>query len=130
MAPGIRKVRKPTSSHVIDTGPLPKKPGTLLMNRTMATKIATMSNEFSTFGSTPPATRSEVSSDPVRGSAAAVTDLLLSETSAPPSYSPAVAGVVPMAGAAPWLPPAPPLLIQPPRANSHQPHDHRHDTNN
>jgi len=42
-------------------GPAGWMAAALVMNKTIATKIATMSNVVSTFGKMPPATRSEIS---------------------------------------------------------------------
>jgi hypothetical protein len=45
-----------------DAGPAPCMTAEFVMNSTMATKIATMSNVVSTLGRIPPATRSEIRS--------------------------------------------------------------------
>src|SRR5437763_16937446 len=67
----MRNVMKPSTRYVMDTGPLPKNPVVLVMNSTIAMKIATMSNEFNTFGRIPPAIRSDVRPGP--GEASVVT---------------------------------------------------------
>jgi len=62
IAPGIRKSRKPSTHQPKADGPALWITAALVMNKTIETKIATMSNELRTFGSMPPATRSEGSS--------------------------------------------------------------------
>src|SRR5215472_11715462 len=62
IAHGIRKTRKPMIHQPYAAGPAGWMAAELVMNKTIATKIATMSNVVSTRGRIPPATRSEVSS--------------------------------------------------------------------
>src|SRR6266536_1491283 len=72
IALGIRKARKPRIHQPKAVGPALWITAALVMNRTMAAKIATMSNELRTFGRIPPATRSESSSPLAAGSTAAM----------------------------------------------------------
>jgi hypothetical protein len=78
IALGMRKARKPRIHQPNAVGPADWITAALVMNSTMAAKIATMSNELRTFGRIPPATRSE-SSSPLWagwGSTAAISFLL------------------------------------------------------
>src|SRR5260370_19861226 len=61
MAHGTRNTTNPMIHQPNADGPAPWITAALVMNSTMATKIATMSNVVSTRGSMPPATRSEIS---------------------------------------------------------------------
>src|SRR6266487_3579970 len=72
IALGIRKARKPRIHQPKAVGPALWITAALVMNRTMAAKIATMSNELRTFGRMPPATRSESSSPDAAGSTTAI----------------------------------------------------------
>src|SRR6516165_9958614 len=65
-AHGIRNTTNPTIHHPNADGPADWITAAFVMNSTIATKIATMSNVVSTLGRMPPATRSEISEpDPV-----------------------------------------------------------------
>src|SRR5438067_8760111 len=59
-APGIRKARKPRIQYVYAAGPARWIAEAFTMNRTIATKMIVMSNEFRTRGSMPGAIRSEI----------------------------------------------------------------------
>src|SRR6266508_2252723 len=72
MAPGIRNARKPRIHQPKAVGPALWITAALVMNSTMATKIATILNELRTLGRIPPATRSESSSPLAAGSTAAI----------------------------------------------------------
>src|SRR6516164_1307709 len=61
IAQGIRNTTKPMIHHPNADGPADWITAALVMNKTIATKIATMSNVVSTLGRMPPATRSEIS---------------------------------------------------------------------
>ena len=61
IAHGIRNTTKPMIHQPYAAGPAGWMAAALVMNKTIATKIATMSNVVSTFGKMPPATRSEIS---------------------------------------------------------------------
>ena len=61
MAQGTRNTTNPMIHHPNAAGPADWMTAALVMNRTIATKIATMSNVVSTLGRMPPATRSEIS---------------------------------------------------------------------
>jgi hypothetical protein len=76
MALGIRKARKPRIHQPNAVGPADWITAALVMNNTIAAKIATMSNELRTLGRIPPATRSESSSPLWAGSTAAILFLL------------------------------------------------------
>src|SRR5262249_12872442 len=58
---GIRNTTNPMIHHPNADGPADWITAAFVMNRTIATKIATMSNVVSTLGRMPPATRSEIS---------------------------------------------------------------------
>ena len=76
MAQGTRNTTNPMIHHPNAAGPADWMTAALVMNRTIATKIATMSNVVSTLGRMPPATRSEIralGSVPVSVSAAMAT---------------------------------------------------------
>src|SRR6266487_3649438 len=72
IALGIRKARKPRIHQPKAVGPALWITAALVMNSTMAAKIATMSKELRTFGRIPPATRSESNSLLWAGSTAAM----------------------------------------------------------
>src|SRR6266511_2686629 len=72
IALGIRKARNPRIHQPKAVGPAVWMTAALVMNRTMATKIATMSNELRTLGRMPPAIRSESSSPDAAGATAAI----------------------------------------------------------
>jgi len=61
IAHGIRNTTNPMIHQPNAEGPADCTTAALVMNRTIATKIATMSNVVSTLGRMPPATRSEIS---------------------------------------------------------------------
>ena len=61
IAHGIRNTTNPMIHQPNADGPADWITAALVMNRTIATKIATMSNVVSTLGRMPPATRSEIS---------------------------------------------------------------------
>src|SRR5215469_17225611 len=61
MAQGTRNTTNPMIHHPNAAGPADWMTAALVMNKTIATKIATMSNVVSTLGRMPPATRSEIS---------------------------------------------------------------------
>src|SRR5215472_5919126 len=66
IAHGIRNTTNPMIHHPNADGPADWITAAFVMNNTIATKIATMSNVVSTLGRMPPATRSEISEpDPV-----------------------------------------------------------------
>src|SRR5215469_16337361 len=66
IAHGIRNTTNPMIHHPNADGPADWITAAFVMNSTIATKIATMSNVVSTLGRMPPATRSEISEpDPV-----------------------------------------------------------------
>src|SRR6267154_5266353 len=60
IAHGIRNTTNPMIHQPKADGPADWTTAALVMNRTIATKIATMSNVVSTLGRMPPATRSEI----------------------------------------------------------------------
>src|SRR5215472_8041659 len=62
IAHGIKNTRKPMIHQPYAAGPAGWMAAELVMNSTMATKIATMSKVVSTLGRIPPASRSELSS--------------------------------------------------------------------
>src|ERR1700726_4472668 len=61
IAHGIRNTTNPMIHQPNAEGPADWTTAALVMNSTIATKIATMSNVVSTLGKMPPATRSEIS---------------------------------------------------------------------
>src|SRR5215467_1582831 len=61
IAHGIRNTTNPMIHQPNADGPADWTTAELVMNKTIATKIATMSNVVSTLGRMPPATRSEIS---------------------------------------------------------------------
>src|SRR5579871_4361074 len=61
IAHGIRNTTNPMIHQPNADGPADWTTAELVINRTIATKIATMSNVVSTLGRMPPATRSEIS---------------------------------------------------------------------
>src|SRR5215831_9092060 len=61
IAHGIRNTTNPMIHQPNADGPADWTTAALVMNKTIATKIATMSNVVSTLGRMPPATRSEIS---------------------------------------------------------------------
>src|SRR5215475_9096490 len=61
IAHGIRNTTNPMIHHPNADGPADWITASFVMNNTIATKIATMSNVVSTLGRMPPATRSEIS---------------------------------------------------------------------
>src|SRR5580700_8295296 len=61
IAHGIRNTTNPMIHQPNAEGPADWTTAALVMNRTIATKIATMSNVVRTLGRMPPATRSEIS---------------------------------------------------------------------
>src|SRR5579859_2514124 len=61
IAQGIRNTTNPMTHQPNAEGPADWTTAALVMNSTIATKIATMSNVVSTLGRMPPATRSEIS---------------------------------------------------------------------
>src|SRR5262252_2242060 len=61
IAHGIRNTTNPMIHQPNADGPADWMTAALVMNKTIATKIATMSNVVSTLGRMPPATRSEIS---------------------------------------------------------------------
>src|SRR6516165_6868876 len=61
IAHGIRNTANPMIHQPNADGPADWTTAALVMNKTIATKIATMSNVVSTLGRIPPATRSEIS---------------------------------------------------------------------
>src|SRR6266576_2692457 len=61
IAHGIRNTTNPMIHHPNADGPADWITAAFVMNNTIATKIATMSNVVSTLGRMPPATRSEIS---------------------------------------------------------------------
>src|SRR5215471_4417218 len=61
IAHGIRNTTNPMIHHPNADGPADWITAALVMNKTIATKIATMSTMVSTLGRMPPATRSEIS---------------------------------------------------------------------
>src|SRR5215469_4467031 len=60
IAHGIRNTTNPMIHHPNAAGPADWITAAFVMNKTIATKIATMSNVVSTLGRMPPATRSEI----------------------------------------------------------------------
>ena len=60
IAQGTRNTTNPMIHQPNADGPADWMTAALVMNRTIATKIATMSNVVSTLGRMPPATRSEI----------------------------------------------------------------------
>src|SRR5215472_18194625 len=77
LARGTRNTMNPMIQHPNAAGPADWMTAALVMNRTMATKIATMSNVLSTLGRMPPATFSEIRA-PVSVSVSAAMATLLS----------------------------------------------------
>src|SRR5947208_9977670 len=85
IAHGIRNTTNPMTHQPNADGPADWTTAALVMNKTIATKIATMSNVVSTLGRMPPATRSEVS-EPESVSAAVMASPQLGESPWRPTH--------------------------------------------
>src|SRR6266516_1165711 len=77
IAPGMRKVRNPRIQYKKAATPAPGITPALLIKRTIATKMAIMSNVFKTLGRMPPAMRSERKTSPPPLSAVVAIELNL-----------------------------------------------------